>query len=428
MRQQNNPNSYLKIRGGQALKGEVTVSGAKNAILPLLFASLLAKGDHKFKNVPCLSDVQNGLKMLSSLGLICKSSQKQLLIKNNGLKWGEPCPQSAKSFRASVLCLGPLLAVFGKIKVPLPGGCLIGERPIDLHLKGLGRLGAKIFIKKGFIYGSAPKEGLRAAKIKLDFPSVGATENLIMASVLAKGVTYLQNIACEPEITELIDYLKNRGACIEQSALRELKITGVSRLKTVGKVCAIIPDRIEAGTWLIAGACSKGELLVKKCRPDHLNALLEKLKQAGFIIKTRPAEIFLKSGKTAKAVDIKTGVYPSFPTDLQAQFMALMTQLKGPSSLKETIFENRFRYIKPMNLLGAGALIKGPEVFVKGPVVLKGNKISATDLRAGAGLALAALTARGESRLYGLHHIERGYENFVQKLKSLNADLELCAG
>ena len=424
----NNKKSYLKICGGRTLKGELNISGAKNSALPLLFVSLLAEGEHEFENVPDLKDIRLALNILSSLGMTYKREMDQLLVKNFCFTGADPCPESARSFRASVLCLGPLLSRFGRVKIPLPGGCEIGSRPIDIHLKGLKQLGAEIFVEKGFIYGSAPKGGLKASEIKLDFPSVGATENLIMASVLAKGTSRLQNLACEPEITDLINYLKSLGAQIEETDFRELKITGVSHLKPSPKPYSVIPDRIEAGTWLIAGACAKGEVLIKNCQPEHLTALLEKLKQSGFLIESKKSEILLKSGKGHKAVDIKTGVYPSFPTDLQSQFMALMTQLEGLSSLEETIFENRFRYITQLNLLGACIQITDHyRAFVEGPVFLRGHKMEATDLRAGAGLVLAALTAEGESRLYGLHHIERGYEDLVLKLSSLNADVELCS-
>ena len=424
----NNPNSYFKIRGGKRLKGTVSVSGAKNSILPLLFASLLAEGKHEFKNVPDLKDVRLALKILSSLGLVCAHFADQLSVKNQGFIRTDPCPESARSFRASVLCLGPLLTYFGKVKIPLPGGCDIGSRPIDIHIKGLKQLGAEICIKEGWIHGSAPNGGLKAAEIQLDFPSVGATENLIMASVLAQGASYLKNIASEPEVTDLINYLRSLGAQIESTGLRELKIIGVSHLKPSNKIYTVIPDRIEAGTWLIAGACTKGEVLVQKCQPEHLNSLLEKLRTVGFTVETKKSEIFLKSGKKHQSVNIKTGVYPFFPTDLQSQFMALMTQLDGLSFLEETIFDNRFRYIQQLNLLGAGIQIQQHcRALVKGPVFLKGHKMEAVDLRAGAGLVLAGLAARGESRVYGLHHIERGYDNFLFKLKSLNADVALCS-
>lgn len=418
---------YLKVCGGQPLKGEVEVSGAKNSVLPLLFASLLSEGEHEFQNVPCLKDVQLALNVLSSVGSSCKSSEGRLIVKTPGSLKAEPCPESARSFRASVLSLAPLLARAGQVKIPLPGGCDIGSRPIDFHLKGLRCLGAELDVEGGWIYGTTPKGGFKAADIQLDFPSVGATENLIISAMLAKGTSRLCNLACEPEIEDLICYLKSLGAQIEQRGLRELEITGIPRLKPSGEPYTVIPDRIEAGTWLIAGACTKGEVCVRKCRPDHLKALLEKLQAAGFILKTGETEVFLKAGARHKSVNVKTGVYPSFPTDLQSQFMALMTQLEGHSSIEETVFENRFRYIQQLNLLGANIQVKDQcKAFVKGPVSLKGNKMSADDLRAGAGLVLAGLTAKGESRIYGLHHIERGYDNFFSKLKALNATVILC--
>ena len=422
-----NSKSYLKISGGQVLKGEVFVSGAKNSVLSLLFASLLAEGKHEFDNVPELKDVQLALKILSSLGLSCKKENSKLLIENSGPGGAKPCPESARSFRASILCLGPLLALLGEVKIPLPGGCEIGSRPIDIHLKGLKSFGAEVCIEEGCVYGSVPQGRLKAAEVSLDFPSVGATENLIMAAVLAKGTSRLRNLACEPEITDLVLYLKGLGAQIEQKGPRELQVTGSSRLKPFDKAYKVIPDRIEAGTWLIAGACTQGEICVKHCQAGHLGSLLEKLKTAGFIIEVKNTDIFLRRGDQHKAVDIKTGVYPSFPTDLQSQFMALMTQLEGLSSLEETIFENRFRYIEQLNVLSANIKVENnSRAFVKGPVLLKGGKMRATDLRAGAGLVLAGLSAQGKSEVHGLHHIERGYENFFSKLKSLGAEVKLC--
>ena len=420
--------SYLKIHGGAKLKGEVEVSGAKNSILPLLFACLTAKGEHHFQNVPQLKDLNLSLEMLSSLGLSWKKSKQKLTVIHTKTLKGNPCPKSAKSFRASILCLGPLMAVGHTVKIPLPGGCEIGSRPIDLHLEGLKKMGANINIEKSYITARAPKGALKGCKIKLKFPSVGATENLIMSSVLAQGTSYLDNIACEPEVLDLINYLKILGAKIEQTQKKSLKITGVKKLSPPSQTYSVIPDRIEAGTWLIAGACSRGEVLVKKCNPQHLNSLLEKLNLAGFHIETGSSEVFLKAGKKQKSVNIKTGVYPAFPTDLQSQFVALMTSLEGPSALTETIFENRFRYVEQLNLLGANIQFKNPsQILVKGPVSLKKNKITATDLRAGAGLILAGLIAKGTSKVYGLHHIERGYENLVPKLQSLGANIQLCS-
>ena len=289
--------SYITIRGGLKLKGEVEVSGAKNSILPLLFASLMADGKHHFQNVPQLKDLNLTLKMLSSLGLTYKKSKQGLILQNTKQLKGNPCPKSAKSFRASILCLGPLLTLGHTVKIPLPGGCEIGSRPIDFHIEGLKKMGAKIYIENSHITAIPPAQSLKACNIKLAFPSVGATENLIMACVLAKGTSYLENTACEPEVLDLINYLKKMGANIEQKQKRSLKITGIKRLYALSQAYSVIPDRIEAGTWLIAGACTRGKVLVKKCEPQHLNSLLEKLKLAGFHIEQTCSEIFLKAGK-----------------------------------------------------------------------------------------------------------------------------------
>lgn len=416
--------SYLKICGGQPLEGEVGVSGAKNSILPLLFASLLCEGNHEFENVPDLKDVHLALNILSSLGVSYKKEGSQLVIKNFHRTRKDPCPESAGAFRASVLCLGPLLARFGEVKIPLPGGCDIGARPIDIHLKALRQLGAEVFVEEGFIYGQAHR-GLKACEIKFDFPSVGATENTIMACVLAQGTSHIKNTACEPEIEDLIKYLTDLGAQIERKGLRELEIKGVSCLQAQSKPYVVIPDRIEAGTLLLAGACTKGEIKVKKCQPEHLSALLERLKASGFYLKSTNSEIMLKKRGPYKAVHVKTGVYPDFPTDLQSQFMALMTQLKGLSSLEETVFENRFRYVEQLNRLQANiSITNNTKASVKGPILLKGSQVEATDLRAGAGLVLASLAAEGESEVYGLNHIERGYENLFLKLKCLGANVQ----
>jgi len=421
-----NQQSYLKVYGGTALKGEVQISGAKNSILPLLFASLLSDGEHKFKNTPHLKDVQLALKMLSSVGVHCKSLENQIIVKTLDSPQSEPCPESTRAFRASILSLAPLLSRTGRAKIPFPGGCDIGLRPINIHLEGLKKFGAKIEINKNWIQAVAPKEGLKATDISLPFPSVGATENLIMASVLAQGTSRLFNIACEPEVEDLICYLRHLGAKIKRESLRELKIVGVNKLEASSKAYTVIPDRIEAGTWLIAGACTQGEISVQNCRPEHLHSLLEKLKSSGFFLEIGHSNIRLKSESSHKAVKIKTGIYPFFPTDLQSQFMTLMIQLEGTSFIEETIFENRFRYVPQLNLLGAGIEIRDQsQAFVKGPVRLKGNRMEASDLRAGAGLVLAALTAEGESQIYGLHHIQRGYDNFFSKLKSLNANAVL---
>ena len=421
---------YLQIKGPARLSGKVEVSGAKNAILPLLFASLLAKGCHSFANVPQLKDVEEALKMLKDLGLKTKQSQNRIFIDNSYSIKASSSFKSAGSFRASILCLGPLMALSHKIKLPFPGGCQIGSRPIDLHLEGLRKMGVHISNQKNYITAIPPVKGLKACRICLNFPSVGATENLIMACVLAKGTSYLENTAYEPEIIDLICYLKKLGAKIERIKKRTLKITGVKQLKAFKKIYSIIPDRIEAGTWLIAGACVRGQILIKKCKPKHLGSPLGKLESLGFKIENQSDQIFLKTGrkKNYDGISIKTGVYPAFPTDLQAQFMALMTTLKGESFLEETVFENRFRYITQLNCLGAGIQTKGfSKAYIKGPAVLKGASITAYDLRAGAGLILAGLTARGTTKLHGLQHLERGYDNLSFKLKSLGADVKIIS-
>ena len=391
-----------------------------------MFASLLTEGRHEFENVPHLKDVDSALKMLSSLGLSWQREKSRLLIDSFHLKGCLPCEKSAQSFRAGILCLGPLLARFGKAQIPLPGGCEIGSRPIDIHLQGLKNMGAEIFVDKGSVFASAPKGGLKACKMKLAFPSVGATENLIMACVLTKGESCLQNPACEPEVEDLICYLNRLGARISRQP-GQIKIQGVPRLKAVARPYSIIPDRIEAGTLLLSSACAKGSVLIKNCRPEHLKALLVKLKASGFMIQRGQSTIFLKSRGRHKAIPVKTGVYPLFPTDLQSQFMALMTQLRGLSILEESVFEKRFGYIKQLNLMGANIHIQGQhKAYIQGPARLKSATMKAGDLRAGAGLVLAGLAGEGESRVYGLHHIERGYEDFALKLQTLNARVEIC--
>ena len=420
--------SYLQIKGGTPLKGFVEVSGAKNAVLPLLFASLLVKGKQNFTNVPHLKDVELALKMLKELGLKTQFSQNKLSIDHSASLQTQPNLKSASSFRASLLCLGPLMALSHRVTLPLPGGCQIGSRPINLHLEGLKKMGVKLSIKKEAIQAIPPAKGLKACRLFLDVPSVGATENLIMACVLAKGTSLLENIAYEPEILDLIRYLKKQGAKIERIKKRTLKIQGMKELKASKKAHNIIPDRIEAGTWLLAAACTRGQVLIKKCKPSHLNSLLKKMKQLGFEIESDSENLFLKKKRQTikKGLSIKTGVYPAFPTDLQAQFMVLMTTLKADSVLRETVFENRFRHVAELNKLGAGISIQDSSTaFIKGASSLKGAQITAHDLRAGASLVLAALIAQGKTQIYGLQHLERGYEKLVYKLQSLGADANL---
>lgn len=422
-----NNNSYFKICGGKALQGEVQVSGSKNAILPLLFASLLCDGTHKFQNVPNLKDVKMALQILKSLGVTYYQEQDQLKLQISNLNKHLPCPISAQSFRASILCLGPLLARCAKVQIPLPGGCNIGSRPIDIHLKAFKKMGVDIYIKDNIVHAHCLKKTLQSANINFDFPSVGATENIIMACVLTKNTSIINNIACEPEITDLILYLQSLGAQIEYLSPKKLRITGVSQLRANPKPYHVIPDRIEAGTWLLAGACTQGNIKIKKCNPKHLSSLLTKLQAAGCDIHSNETEIHLKKSESYQAICIKTDVYPGFPTDLQAQFMVFMTQLQGLSSIEETIFENRFCYIQQLNLMKTGIFFKNQnKACITGPVQLKAHKIKAMDLRAGASMILAALIAQGTSQVYGLQHIQRGYENLFSKLQNLGASIELC--
>ena len=409
-----NQTSYLKLQGPVSLSGSLEISGSKNSILPLLFATLLCEGEHVFLKAPLLKDVDEASKMLQSLGLKVKREKENLIIKNEGVSSFTPCQKSASQFRASILCLGPLLAVKKKAHLSPPGGCVIGARPIDFHIEGLKKMGASFKEKEE---GIEAKGDLKATSLTLPFPSVGATENLIMASVFSEGTTKLQGVAKEPEIEDLILFLKERGAKIKQEGC-QIEIEGVRKLQA-SKPYKLIPDRIEAGTWLLGSCLTRGELHLKNVRASHLKALLDKLKKTGFEIKESEKEIWLKKSSSLKAIDVKTGVYPEFPTDLQAQFVALMTSLEGSSSLEESIFENRFRYVKQLQKMGARIELKKNKVFVEGPRKLKGASLEASDLRAGASLILAACKAEGESLISGLDHINRGYENWLLKLKSL---------
>lgn len=417
--------SVIKIKGNTPLNGDVPVSGAKNSALPLLFSTLLAEGCHEFHNVPRLTDIQTTLTVLQSLGLDVKWENSFLQIKNSGVRSGKPDPSSIAGMRAGVLCLGPLLNCLRNCEMPLPGGCSIGARPIDLHLKGLKSLGAKIKIQDGFLTAVADK-GLKGASIHFDFPTVGGTENLILAGVKAKGRTILKNTAIEPEILDLIDYLKLLGAKIKQTGSREITIEGVEKLQPE-KPYTVIPDRIEAGTFLLAGAITLGEVSVTKCRPDHLQALLQTLEKCGWKIFCDKNKIVLKQRqKRGYGIDIETAVYPGFPTDLQSQLMVLMTQLDGFSSLRENIFEKRFLSAVELEKMGAEIKVKDHKAaFIKGPQNLKGAKVQARDLRGGAGLILGGLIAEGETIITNIDHILRGYENIHLKLRSLGASVEM---
>ena len=411
----------INIIGGKKLHGEVKVSGSKNAALPLLFSSLLVDGEHTFHNVPHLQDVKTTCLLLEHLGCRVKwENQNTLKINTQKLKSKSPY-DLVRKMRAGILSLGPLLARTGLVEVSLPGGCAIGTRAVNLHLKGLQQMGASIEIQKGNIIGKVKK--LKGGHIVLDFPTVGGTQNLMMAACLAEGSTVIENAACEPEIVDLADYLCKMGAHIEGAGTGLIKIHPAT-------LCpgehTVIPDRIEAGTFLLAGAITKGNIIVQDCIPSHLDALISKLKEAGFFIKTTKKHIELSSPVHFSTVDIVTAPYPGFPTDLQAQFTALLTQAdKGNvGSVKETIFENRFMHIQELVRLGADIQLDGNRALVRGGTCLEGAPVTATDLRASACLILAGLVAQGRTLLHRVYHLDRGYEKLEEKLFQLGADIK----
>ncbi len=411
----------IYIKGGKALAGKAVVSGSKNSTLPLLFSTLLAEGSHTFHNASRVKDVDTGIQLLRNFG--CEAVWK-------GSTLTIDVPKKIKSFtahyelmrtmRAGILCLGVLLSRYGKAQVSLPGGCSIGTRPVNWHIENLEKMGAVIEIKNGYIYGESPQT-LKSAQIVLQKPSVGATQNLLMASVFAKGWTEIQHAAREPEIVDLACYLKKMGAVIEGEGTNTIKILGVSSLKPSEHT--IIPDRIEAATLLMAGAITRGEVSVYKCRPLHLVHVIEKLEQSGFHIQKGENWIDLKSPKKFSAVDISTSFYPGFPTDLQAQFMALMTQAEGESIIEECIFENRFMHIPELMRLNADITICGNKAKVC-PGLLRGAVVMATDLRASSCLILAGLAAEGETYVRRIYHLDRGYDKLEEKLSSLGADIK----
>ena len=410
----------IVIKGGRVLNGQVKTSGAKNSALPLIFSSLLAAGEHIFNNVPNLADIKSGCALLESLG--CKTQ-----FANNTLKIEVPEQLSTEAhydivrkMRASVLCLGPLLARYGFATVSLPGGCAIGTRPIDIHLDGMKALGAEIEIQQGYVHAKA--KTLKATSILLDIASVGATENIMMAACLAEGTTILENAAKEPEIVDLANYLNKMGAKVVGAGSGVLKIEGVKKLKPSQH--SVIPDRIEAGTLLIAGAITGGQVRVTDCVPSDLDPLVVKMREAGFQFETGPNWIEVKASKTCKAVDISTSPHPGFPTDLQAQYMALMTVAQGTSLISETVFENRFMHVQELVRLNADIQPKSRVAVVRGkPGGLQGAPVMATDLRASASLVLAGLVASGETHVKRIYHLDRGYENLELKLSSLGAQI-----
>ena len=412
----------LEIRGGHALKGQIRISGAKNAALPMLAATLLAQGTFKLRDVPALEDVNIFIKLLGELGFSFKKDQGQLLVDSSGLSSHEAPYELVRMMRASILVLGPLTARLGKAKVALPGGCAIGARPIDFHLRGLELMGARLKLKEGYVEARARQ--LSGAKIYFDIPSVTATENLMMAACIAKGKTVLENAAREPEVVALGEMLREMGARIRGLGSETVVIEGVRELKPVD--WKIIPDRIEAGTYLMAAGAAGGQLVLENIVPDHLEAIIRKLREAGLKIEVLDeSAIKVRARGRLKSVDIKTLPYPGFPTDLQAQIMVLMATAGGLSVITETIFENRFMHVAQLRRLGADIRIEGRSAIVRGVSALTGAPVMATDLRASACLVLAGLAAKGKTTVAGLHHLNRGYEKMNEKLSAAGARMKL---
>lgn len=413
----------LIVKGGNRLVGAVKTSGAKNAVLPIIAASILGTTPSHLDEVPMLEDVHTISEVLKCLGLAveCSPEKNVLDIDSTEITSYEAPYELVRTMRASFLVMGPLLARIGKARISMPGGCAIGARPIDIHLKGFEALGVKIEQGHGYIEASAPK-GLKGTSIYFDFPSVGATENIMMAASLAEGTTILENAAEEPEIVDLANYLNKMGAKIRGAGTDTIRIEGVDKLH--GADYTIIPDRIEAGTYMIAAAMTGGDIVVENVLPEHQKPLIAKLREAGAVVEEDIDKVRVIGKNPLKAVSIKTLPYPGFPTDMQAQMMAMMVIAEGRSKVTETVFENRFMHVVELNRMGAQISTEGRSAVIDGPCKLTGCDVRATDLRAGAAMILAGLVAEGTTRIGDLHHIDRGYENIVVKLKNLGADIE----
>jgi UDP-N-acetylglucosamine 1-carboxyvinyltransferase len=398
------------------LKGSVKISGAKNSVLPIIAASLLSSGEIVLDDIPTLEDVNVMIELIKHFGAICDFENEKLKVKVD-IKDIEAPYDLVKKMRASFLVMGPILARLGHAKISMPGGCAIGSRPIDLHLKGFQTLGADITIGHGYVEARAKK--LTGKKIYLDFPSVGATENIMMAAVFAEGVTIIENAAEEPEIVDLANFLNKMGANIKGAGTDTIRIEGVKELK--GAEHTVIPDRIEAGTFMVAAAMTGGNVLIENVIVDHVRSIIAKLTECGIKITEEPKGLRVKGIKNYKAVDIKTLPYPGFPTDMQAQMMAMMTVAKGTSVIIETVFENRFMHVDELKRMGANIKIEGRSAVVTGVDHLTGAEVKATDLRAGAALVLAGLIAEGKTEINDIYHIDRGYVKMEEKLKNLGA-------
>lgn len=406
----------LVIEGGVPLQGEIRISGAKNAALPLMAATLLANGEHIFHNVPRLRDIRTMQNLLAHMGAACRH-EDVLHIDTSDIRNLEAPYDLVKTMRASVLVLGPMLARHHRARVSLPGGCAIGARPINLHLAGLARMGVDVKLDHGYVIASADR--LRGALITFDQVTVTGTENLMMAAALAEGQTVLRNAAREPEVVALAEYLCRMGARIEGAGTDRIVIEGVPELSP--STHTVIPDRIEAGTYMVAAGITGGNLRLVGCRPDHLEAVTEKLQQAGLVIETNNSTIDVGRDSPIRSVDVKTWPFPAFPTDMQAQFMSLMSLGDNVSTISEQIFENRFMHVLELKRMGADIELEGRVAMVHGVKKLSGAPVMATDLRASASLVLGALAAEGTTEIHRIYHLDRGYEAMEKKLSAVGA-------
>ena len=408
------------VRGGRRLSGKVAVSGAKNAVLPILAASLLAtQGKTKLSNIPRLNDVVTMLEVLEYLGVKVNTAGESVELDSTDLREAEAPYQLVTKMRASVLIMGPLLGRLGRARVSLPGGCAIGTRPLDLHLKGFGLLGADIVVGHGFIEARADR--LVGTTIYLDYPSVGATENVIMAACFAEGITTIQNAAEEPEIVDLACFINSMGGRVEGAGTDTILVHGKRHFD--GSDYRVIPDRIEAGTYMVAAAITGGEIILENVIPEHVISLTAKMREAGVTVHCLNDRVHVIGPETLEPVDVKTLPYPGFPTDLQPQMMAMLCLARGTSMITETVFENRFMHVPELRRMGANVRIDGRSAVVRGVECLSGAPVSASDLRAGAALVLAGLATEGTTEVSGVFHIERGYVDIVQKLSQVGADI-----
>lgn len=411
---------HIRIIGGSPLHGIVEVGGAKNAALPILAASLLGGGECIIDHVPQVRDLITMAKLLAMLGVEVQTEGGRVMLDASKVQSIEAPYDLVKTMRASILVLGPLLTRLGEAKVSLPGGCAIGTRPVNLHLKGLAMMGADVHVEHGYIHAKASR--LKGARIDLDFPTVTGTENLIMAACLAKGTTSLHHVAREPEIADLCAFLMKRGAKISGAGTDTIIIEGVTELH--GATHRVMPDRVEAGTFVMAGAITGGDLTVKGCVTDHLGNMFTKIQEMGVELSEQVEGVRVRRTAPLQAVDVKTLPYPGFPTDLQAQMMALMSVAEGTSVMTETIFEGRFLHVPELQRMGASIEVDGPHAVVKGIPAFTGAQVMASDLRASAGLVLAGLAAEGETTISRVYHLDRGYERLEEKLKAVGAQIQ----